>query len=335
MSNMRQIARLAGVSLTTVSLALRDKPGIANETREKVQRVARQLDYALSRPAAPEIAGGNVIGYVVHEWFGAIATHILRGATAEARRRRLGLMLMEVAQDPQWIEEGIRSLLDLGVRGLVIAHVYPRLPHRSLLALHSRDVHVVQVMHRIFAEPLDAVCRNEPEYARVAADHLRALGHRRVLALNLQEHYLWEQVLRRHDIAPVSMAGHGAEKMATVAGTFLRLSPRPTAIVASCDEDAYRLYHLLREQGLRVPEDVSIMGMGNIDRAHLYPEITTIEMHASEMGRLGVSLLADRIAAGVPPHAVADFQDIRLPAAVMPRRSTGPAPGQTREESMS
>jgi len=78
-----------------------------------------------------------------------------------------------------------------------------------------------------------------------------------------------------------------------------------------------------------VPDDLSIIGMGNIYRDYFYPDITTIDIQSREMGRTGIKLLADRITAGTPPHAITDFKDIVLPARIIPRASTGPAPQST------
>lgn len=329
MSNMRQIARLAGVSLATVSMALRNKPEVSTSTREKIIEVARKLDYVLPRQPTSRFIDGKIIGYIIHEWFGMVATDILRGAMAEARSHQCGILMMEVTQDPGWIEEAIHNLLDLGISGLVITHVYAPMPRRVLLTLRSRGIHVVQVMRKIFTEPLDAVCRNEIGYAQVAADHLFSLGHRRVLMLHMSPaEQVWEEAFRVRNMDPVFITNaHGAEMVQRALEAYLRMDPRPTALVASSDEDASRLYHLLRERGVDIPGEASIMGMGNIDRAHLYPEITTIDMNAREMGRLGIQLLVERMTAGIPPHAITDFQDILLPASVINRRSTGPVRG--------
>lgn len=327
MSSMRQIARLAGVSVTTVSLALRNKPDVSARTREIIKDIAQKLNYTLPRQTTSRFTDGKVIGYIIHEWFWVMATNSLRGAMAEARGSQCGLLMMEVPQDAAWIEEAINNLLDMGISGLVIAHSYPQLPRRILLTLRSRGIHAVQIMHKIFADPLDSVCRYEAEYARVAAEHLSALGHRRVLLLNMPspDNAIWEAIFRSYGMEPVSIPiARGAQTIGLAVNSYLHMDPRPTAIVATTDEDAFRLYHQLRDCGLHVPGDVSIMGMGNIDRALLYPEITTIDFNAREMGRLGIRLLIERITAGIPPHDITDFQEILLPAVVVSRSSTGP-----------
>ena len=329
MSNMRQIARLAGVSVATVSLALHDHPRISAQTREKVKEIARKLNYAFTNQQAARFSDGKVIGYIIHENFTMIATAILRGAMEEAWRHRIGIVTMQIGQNARWIEEAIANLLEMGISGLVLAHSYPEpLPRRILLAVRSRGIHVVQIMHKIFTVPLDSVCRNERDYARVAAEHLAALGHRRVLGVSLPEDdSVWAPEFHACGIATDFIHyASGAEMMRQVFASFVRMEPRPTAIIVWIDGDAYRIINIARQHGLRVPEDLSVIGLGGESGAAWYDDVTSIEIQSMDMGRVGVRLLADRMAAGIPPHEITDFQDILLPAHLINHGSTGPAP---------
>ena len=326
MSNMRQIARLAGVSLSTVSRALHDSSRIPATTRERVIEVARQLNYTLPDQHTGRFPNGRVIGYIIHQRFGAIATDTLRGAMEEAWRHEFGITMMQVNSNLQWIEEAIANLLDMGISGLILAHAHPQsLPHRVLLALRSRGVHVVQIMIKKFVEPLDSVCRHEEKYAEIAAEHLAAFGHRQVLCVGARVN-TWSPPLRAKGISVTCLnyPDGAPEEMTLAFEAFLTMHPRPTALIAGSVEFAYRLMNMALLNGLRVPEDLTIMGLGDMYESDRYPEITTIDTQAEEMGRTGVRLLADRMASGLPPHEIIDFQDIILPASIIDRGSTGP-----------
>lgn len=323
---MRQIAKLAGVSLSTVSHALRDDPVISLPTRERIQEIAGKLNYRRPESRAPDFSNGLVIGYLIHEWFGEIATDILRGATEEACRCKFGILLYQVRQDRQWIEASILNLLKMGIRGLVLAHSFTRpLPRRMLLTIRSQGIHVVQIMHKLFVDPLDSVCRDERAYARVAAEHFAARNHRHVVGIQMMPDTVWEEefhaqgmdITLLHDI-------YGAELMESAFHTMMQMRPRPTAVITVSEAVALRMQSIAREHGVSVPGDLSIIGIGNHVNSYLYPDITTIDIQPIEMGRAGIRLLADRIASGIPPHEITDFKDIVLPARVIPCNSTGP-----------
>lgn len=328
MSTQQQIARLAKVSLMTVSRALRDKPGVSVYMREKIKEIARELDYTLPGQHGPQFTDEIIIGYLIHQNYGMIAMNILRGAAEQARHAKFGLLMMQVEQNPAWIEEAIHSLLDMGIKGLVLAHSWKKpLPRQILVTMRSRGVHLVQVMKKLFTEPLDSVCRNEREYARLAAEHLATLGHRRVLGMDLFQQELWEEQFHlQHIEGTFFFPGAGATLTEQIFETFLRMHPRPTACVISMDNDAFHFSMLAQLHGLTVPDDVSILGMGNFG-LDMYPHISTIDIQSREMGRCGIRLLAERIVAGIPPHEITDFQDILLPAQIIDRGSTGPPNG--------
>lgn len=326
MSNMRQIARLAEVSRTTVSRALRGDPCVTRQTREKVLEVARKLDYVPPSQQRHPFAEGRVIGYLIHEHFGVIATDILRGAAEEARQRKFGILMMQAPPDLAWIEEAIGTLLDLGISGLALAHSSQRpLPRRILLQLHSRGVHVVQVMNKVFTQTIDSSCRDERANARTVAVHLAQLGHRRVLGLGLHQRAAWtEECARQGMDIDLPAITHGPASTDGAFAAYLQMRPRPTACVCSKDSDAYRFMMQARLRGLSVPGDLSILGMGNFGKGW-YPELTTLDLQAQEMGRAGIRLLARRIADGIPPHEIAEHEELVLAPHVLDRGSTGRA----------
>ena len=302
MSSIRQIAKLAGVCPTTVLLALRDSPEISEHTRKKVQETAQKLNYLLPEARVPGFGNGRVIGYIIHESFGSLAAAILSGAMEEAEKFKIGFLIKQVVHDQDWIEEAIHNLLDLGVCGLVIAHAYSELlPKRILVALNSRGIHLVQLMNRVFAEPVDSVCRNERNYADMASAFFAALGHQHILGIDVSyPDACWTPAFRAHHLDISFLTGVSAGRdLPTAFQAFLEMSPRPTAIIAEMDQAAFRFMVMARLYGLDVPGDVSILGMRNAHGDYYYPDLSTIDMKARQIGKAGIRLLAGRIVAGI------------------------------------
>jgi len=327
---MRQIAKLAGVSHMTVYRALRGDADVLAQTRDKITGIAQQLGYLPPVPHAHSATGNTLLGYIIHQHFGIIGMDGLRGAMEEAQRYCSGLTVMQVPQHPQWLEEAIICQCERGISGLILAHAYPHLlPHRILVALRSRGIHVVQLIRRLFRERLDSVCGHGEVTARLAAEHLAQRGHRRVLghATPIVTAEFRARGIDYTDLAPHFRTREYNEIAQPFFDIFCHLHPRPTALLIDGNDRAYRLSIMARERGISIPKDLSILAVGDLYGSYWYPEMTTIDIQPQEMGRAAVRLLFTRIAAGIPPHEITDFEDIIIPARIIEGTSTGPVPG--------
>jgi len=327
LANVRQIAKLAGVSPTTVSLALHHHPRISEETCKRIQDIAQSLNYVTpdSKPNGPIRA--PLIGYLADKAPDRLAMDMLRGAMEDATRRHFGLLLHEVAHCEGWIEEAITTLIQRNVSGMIFATSYPRLlPPFLLRRVRIAGIHLVQVMHAVLPSPVDSVCSPDADYAQVCCGTLHALGHRRIMLLNLTHPEIWEGVSQRYGMALTCFGQpEGIADPETLFAAYVHMTPRPTALIAHTDEAAMRCHHLAQCSGIAVPAQLSILGLGNASGGQLDPELSVLDMKACEMGRVGMNLLIDRILAGHPPALLTDHAEIKILPTLIDRGTLGPA----------
>jgi len=324
MPSLRHIARLAGVSATTVSLALRDHPRISDATRARIKEIANAVQYHPVH-SSNLTTHDTTIGYLIHNWFGIVATDMLRGAMEEATRRGISVMVRQVNQHAGWIEEALYAFARTGVSGIILGHSYTKpLARHILYHLQSRGIYTVQIMNRLFNNKIDSICRHEDLYAHTVAQGIMQYGHQSVYGLHLNAVDVWTDVFAHHGIElSYYFQPDGAIGINHAFAHYLQLEPRPTVFITGTDEDAYRIYSLAREHGLRVPGQLSVVGMGNIFGDYLYPEITTLDIKAREMGRIASNRLIDRMEAGIPPGEISDHAEIALEPTLINRGSLG------------
>jgi len=294
-------------------------------TRETIKEIAHSLAYT------PNHVNGNVqrettIGCIMHSWYGSIASDILRSASEELSCHGYSLLLMNVQQSEAWIEEALRTLVKAGVKGILIAHAYPKpLSRHILYFLRSHGVYIVQMMNRIFHEHVDTVCRHEERNAEVTARSLVKYGHRSVFAIGIHQPQTWKEVFSNFGITLIFHSPSGeARAINNAFDEYLAMNKRPTVIITGTDEAAFRVFCLANCHDLRIPEQFSIIGTGNIFGDFLYPEIATLDIGAREMGRTAAELLEQRLHDGIPPGEIRDYADIIIEPTIIHRRSLGP-----------
>ncbi|MEW1696931.1 LacI family DNA-binding transcriptional regulator [Streptomyces sp. NPDC091278] len=324
----RDVARTAGVSQATVSLVLGDKwrGRVSERTAGSVREAARALGY---RPnlAARNLRLGHtrtallVVPALTNEFFARVYT----GAATVAARHGFGVVLypspdgVGPARDPF---ASARAALD----GVIASSMATD----ALKAFRGTDLPLVM----LDSDPADAAAAahvnlDVADGMRQVTAHLLALGHRRFTHLasavpswtfDVRATALAEclaDVSVRTVRAPLDV--HGA--MAAVEHAFDGPGPRPTALV--CDDDilAAGACKALRRLGLRVPEDVSVTGFDDLALATaVEPELTTVGLPAEHIGERGMAALL-AVLAGEPARP-----DL-LPVSLVPRGSSGPAPG--------
>jgi LacI family transcriptional regulator len=338
-ASMKDVAALAGVSVTTVSHVLSDASGkrISPETRERVRSAAERLGY---RPNA--VARGlrlrrtHTLGLVSDQ----IATsphagHLILGAQEAASKLGWLLVLVNTSDDRDLEEREIRSLLDRQVDGFLYATMYHRVVEVPRALAGSPTV-------LLDSRPVDgsvsSVVPDEVAGGRAAVRELLRHGHRRVgFVTNVDDIPATHGRLEGYRQA-LAEAGvpfdprlvvaeapdtHGGQRAAR---RLLGGPDRPTALFCFSDSMAMGAYHAAAELGLRIPHDVSVVGFDNHELIAdgLRPELTTVALPHHEMGVRAVEQLLHEIDLAAP--ATPSHQS--LPCPVVRRRSVGP-PGPT------
>jgi DNA-binding LacI/PurR family transcriptional regulator len=298
------IAARAGVSKSTVSLVLRGATTVSEATRRTVLDVIAELDY---RPNA--MARGlvqrrtHVIGVMLSDLHNPFFVDVLDGVDARAEEAGYRTLLATGHRSPAREANAIESLLELRTEGLILAG--PRLEDAQIVEA-SRTAPVVLVSRRVHAEQVDCVMNDDSAGASAAVDYLVSLGHRRIAHIDggsgasaPMRRSGYEQAMRRHGIADfirtvegdyTEAGGAAAVEVLLAAGT------PPTAIFAANDLSALGALDALEQAGLRVPEDMSVVGYDNTSLARLRKiGLTTVDQPRREMGRAAAELLLERL----------------------------------------
>lgn len=346
MTSIKDVAREVGVSTATVSRALRGLPRVSEETRDRVREVARRLEYTPSPQAASLVSGqtmavGVVVPYVTR-WFFASVIH---GAEELLRAEGYDLLLYNLAGDQQARDRVFGShLLRKRVDAVMVLSLTPTA--HEIASLGKLDRPVALVGNQV--DGWASVHIDDVATARKAVQHLADLGHRHIGYVGgaVEDQLDFAAPMDRLTGYRKAMAANGLAALpgAEVTSDFtvhgglaatrllLDADTRPTAIFAASDEMAIGAVHAVREAGLRVPEDVSVIGIDDHEMAEFF-DLTTVAQPVHEQGRLAARLLLAQIATRAtarrePSDRVRAPQlDQVVSTRLMVRGTTAPPPG--------
>ena len=327
---MVDIARLAGVSLATASRALSSAPGVAPATRERVLAVAEQLSYVVS-PEASRLSGGStrrvaVVVPHISRWFFGAMLEALESALREADLDVLLYTVGDAADRHAFFER-------LPARRKVDAVVVLAFPvsEAEQQRLELMGVTIVAAGGQSAVYPY--VCIDDEAAGRQAMDHLIFLGHRRIAMIaaldpdapgwpdrpgRTEAYY---SALREAGITAdrslVSTVDWGGLQGAEAMGELLSLREPPTAVYAHSDEVALGALRTLRRAGIRVPEDISVIGIDDHPLAEL-TDLTTVGQPVRQQG-----VLAGQMVLGLLQGEDVD-RAVTVPTRLVIRRSTAP-----------
>lgn len=331
--NIRQVASLAGVSHMTVSRVLNDHPSIAPATRERVLAVMQELNYTPNSAArALATRKTNRIGVVVDSVieFGPAST--LRAIEDAAHDRGYTVSSVAVSEDRAiTAHDALLTLAAIGVDALCL--ITPRTSSIDLLREVSPGTPTLVVK----AEPEDdffTVSVDQKQGAALAAQHLLDLGHRRILHLAGPPDWLdarardeeWHAFLDRAGLpARPSVIGDWTSDFGYEFGS--RVEPDFTAVFSANDQMALGLVHALHARGIRVPEDVSVIGFDDVpDARHFLPPLTTVRQDFQKLGTLSVTTLLSALEGGEVPRRTLLEPELVVRESTAPPRSGTLAP---------
>jgi DNA-binding LacI/PurR family transcriptional regulator len=324
-ATLHDVAREAGVAVSTVSRALTLPDRVSAPTRAHVQEVAQRLGYRPNRIARALPSGRTLmLAVLVADITNPYHFGLIRGAEAQARAAGRTLVLGDTRGRAALEAEHLDRLGSV-VDGIVLAS--SRLPDAELVDLARRRP---LVLHNREVAGLPSVSTDLADGARQVVAHLAALGHRGVAYLSGPRDAWSEQQRWAGLSAAAGAAGMTAERLGpfppTVEGgpaaADAGLAAGATALLAFNDLLAIGVLRRLEERGVAVPGTVSVTGFDDVFGADFcHPPLTTVATPSEEAGRALVDvLLNDRAATDVPPRIV-------LPSALRVRDSTGLPPG--------
>ena len=322
---IKDVARVAGVSPSTVSRALTAPHLVQLETRARVERAAAELGYQPNRAARGLITGrtGN-IGLIVPDLTNPFFPGVVKGVQHRAREADFSVFLADTDEDPT-AEAGLVQALSKQVDGIVLCS--PRMSDEDLRSVvgHAPMVMVNRKVGRIPSVTIDNVAG-----IRHAIAHLAALGHRRI-AYVAGPAVSWSnrerlRALRASTAAVgldlVEVGNFAPQFSGGVAAADLVLAAGVTAVIAYNDLIAFGLLNWFAVRGVKVPEAISVMGFDDIVLSQMVsPALTTVAQPQEQLGRAGVELLL-QLLEDTDRAALARRE---LSSQLMVRQSTGPA----------
>jgi LacI family transcriptional regulator len=331
---IKDVARAAGVSPSTVSRVLTGDRSlrVAEGTRARIVATAQRLQYTPSR-AARAVRGGSsgALGFAVHDICDPVCAEVIRGAQQAASRHGLVVLLADVGElagDSAVFAGVVRSR---SVDGLLLLPAGAE--DDRMVAEQVRGV-VPAVVVADRGHGLASVSLRDHDAAVAATRHLLELGHRDVAHLRLDgdghrgaEHARgWQDALAAAGLPAredrLVVGGRTAESGRAVVAELLRSGAPPTGIVAATALTAVGALSALCDAGLRVPQDVSVIGVHDVSFAeHLSPPLTAVRLAMRALGEAAVELLVAALEGAPPRDVVLDDE----PELVV-RGTTGPAP---------
>ncbi|MDY7039757.1 MAG: LacI family DNA-binding transcriptional regulator [Chloroflexota bacterium] len=331
--SIKDIAREAGVSHSTVSRALTDSPLVKDETKQRIHQLAREMGYSPSAIARGLVTKRTqTIGLVVTTVSDPFVAEVVRGIEETALDHGYNILLCNSNAQPQRELAAVSTLREKRVDGIIVSA--SRVGNLYLPMLAETGVPIVLVNNEHSASYAYSVVTDDEAGGRMATEHLLDLGHTRIGYISGPEMSStsanrlrgYRQALQARDLTPdpkwtvPSNGGTrgGKEGMAHL----LALSTPPTAVFCYNDMTAIGAMSVARRLGWTVPDQISVIGYDDIPfAAYTNPALTTVEQLKYDMGSLAMKMILDLLG------GASSVEDVLLPARLIVRESCAPPSG--------
>lgn len=297
--NIRDVARLAGVSYQTVSRVLNDSPSIKASTRQRVLDVIGEIGYRPNQAARALVTSrSRTIGVLSQETAYYGPTTSLTAIEHAAKEAGYRLSITNIASgDYVSIKTGVDYLLSQAIEALVV--IAPQV--RVFEVLQELSITVPFVTLQTTDLGVHSMSVDQVAGARMATRHLIELGHTEIMHISGPQDWIEAEARMQGFLAEINEAelrtrapilGDWSAHFGYYAGLELLRFRDFTAVFAGNDQMALGFMHACREVGLSIPEDISVVGFDDIpEAAHFYPPLTTVRQNFPEIGRRAISLL--------------------------------------------
>lgn len=310
-TTIKDIARMADVSHTTVSRALNNKSRIKNETKEKILSIARELNYLPNFIARSLVMKQTkTLGLVITTIANPFYTELSQGIETTAISLGYNIILCSTNYDLSIEKKYIDMLRSKGVDGIIFTSAHMGDPNIIGLAEEGFPMVLVnrRTYHPMVRDKIDYIGVDNISGGFLAVEHLIKLGHDRigVIGGSSESSVGFERleggkkalaVYGREVIGDYFLEGDFLKGSGYRGGKeFLKMNRPPTAIFATNDYMALGTYQAIVEEGMKIPEDMALIGFNDIEFTSMKGiELTTIGQKKYEMGALAVKTLVERI----------------------------------------
>jgi len=297
---LSDVAKAAGVSISTISRALTDKSQLDPETYDRVARAVRSLDYRRkprSRPAARHLTVAVIVPSILDPFFSVL----LHGIDGAAQTYGCNILFSDSGNSTEIELKNIQRLSETPIDGAILVPSGDKAQGYAML--RERGIQVVLADRTLEADDANWVVSNDEEGAFLATKYLVDLGHRSILyvggthATSTERARLagYKRALREHGIAVrpglVTERGFDSESShATMKRILAAREPAFTAAFAGSDLIAFGIRRAMEESGLKIPRDVSLVGYGDMPISEML-SLTSVSCPAFEMGKSALTLL--------------------------------------------
>lgn len=331
--SIKDIARVAGVSYSTVSRALNDSPQVNPQTKEHVRRVAAEMGYLPSAVARSLVTRrSQTIGIVVTTITDLFFAEVIHGIEEAAFEHGHSVVLANSREQPQRELQAIRTLLEKRVDGIILVSGCSTNEQRFGEQVQETPLVVVNNVHQEhsgYSVEVDNLSGGE-----IATQYLLDLGHRCIGHISgpliewdaVERQQGYERALRSHGLAvdPSLIVRGGKRPVGAIEATkqLLDLPSPPTALFCYNDATALGAIRAIRATGLSVPQDISVVGFDDIDlAAYFEPPLTTVAQPKRKMAEIAVGMILDMVEGRLPVESCV------LPSQLVIRESAA-APGR-------
>lgn len=309
MAKLEDVARLAEVSIATVSRVINEPELVREETREKVQRAIRTLRYQPSRVARRlrvESGAANLIGLIIPDIQNPFFADVARGVEDVAQQHGYTVFLGNSDEDAHKERRYLDVMRAESVDGIIVPPISEN--DQAMAELAGTGLPIVCVDRRLARVRVDTVIVDNVRGAQEAVDHLVRLGHRRIgfiegrpeLSTSKERLRGYEQALEEHGIAPdASLIRQGDSRQESgraLTLELLALPERPTALLVGNNLMTLGALETLHSQGVRIPDDLALVSYDDMPWALAFnPPLTAVRQPGYDVGRRAMELLLQRI----------------------------------------
>lgn len=305
---MKDVARLAGVSTSTVSHVINNNRFVSEQVRDRVEQAIRELNYAPSALARSlKIKQTRTIGMLLTASSNPFYSEVVRGVENSCYERGYSLILCNTEGDEERMNRSLETLMQKRVDGLLMMCTETHLPSADILNRYP-SVPMVMMDWAPFEGRGDIIQDNALLGGELATQYLIDRGYTRIACIAGPLDKTPARLRLDGFHQAMAASGLAVPPDYVVDGDFefqggfnamnqlLALDPPPQAVFTSNDAMAVGVYHALYQAGLRVPQDMAVMGYDNIELArYLTPPLSTIHQPKDELGELAIDTLIHRM----------------------------------------
>jgi LacI family transcriptional regulator len=319
MPDIRTVAALAKVSIATVSRTINGSPLVSDRLSKRVWQAIKQLNYFPNTHARTLVSGrSRLLGIIVENITNPFFPELIQSFEEIAVKHGYEILVSSSNSDPEILTSCVRRMLERKVDGVAVMTFGEEEP--VLDQLVHRNVPIVLAEFKLDDPKASTILLDYSTGIRAAIDHLAGLGHHGIAFL-AGPHHLHSAVTRENDFRAAMLAAslpvqkrwvvecdHTLKGGVAGFSHLQKLTGRPTAIVCSNDMIAIGVLRAAYMEGLRVPQDLSVIGLDDIDFAEFtLPPLTTIRLSRGDLARAAFEALRVQIEDPANPKMPREF----------------------------